>query len=88
MVTINIEKQMTDNKKDIRTRQLIVHEVAEIIEAYSEYTVAQHLSYILDKINSYYFDNERFLKEVQKYRSKLEDDIIEGEEEYFETELQ
>lgn len=87
MEIFNIELEMTENKESIRTKQLIIHELAEIFEAYPQYPIAQHLNYLTDKKNSWKFTNDELLKQIQKYRGKLEDEILEGDEEYFEDYL-
>lgn len=87
METYTIDFKMAETKESIRIKQLIIHELAEIIEAYPHYNVAEHLCYLTDRKNAYRLTNKEFLKEIEKYRNKLEEEIIEGEEEYFETEL-
>jgi len=78
---------MTESKQKMRVIQLLIHELVEILELYPQYDVAQHLSYLTDKKGFYKFTDDQVIKEIQRYRNKLEDEVLAGDEEYFETEL-
>lgn len=78
---------MNQNKKKIQINQLIIHNLIEIIELYPKYTITQHISYISDKKDFFKWSNEMFLKEIEKYKDRLEEDSSEGDEEFFEEEL-
>ena len=78
---------MTESKQKMRVIQLIIHELVELLELYPQYSVAQHLSYLSDKKGFYRFTDDQVIKEIQRYRNKLEDEILSGEEEYYEEEL-
>lgn len=82
-----IQLEMTESKQKMRIIQLIIHELIEILELYPQYTVAQHLDYLCDIKGFYRFTDDKVIKEIQRYRNKLEDEILAGQEEYFETEL-
>jgi len=87
MVSNKMINTMIDSKYRNKITQLIIHELTEILALYPQYSAAQHLSYLTDKKNAHRMNDDQVLKEIQKYRNKLEDEVIEGEEEYFETEL-
>jgi hypothetical protein len=78
---------MNDTRNRIRIKQLIIHEIVEILELYPQYDIAQHITYLADRKGFYRFTDDQVLKEIQRYKNKLEDEILEGEEEYYETEL-
>lgn len=81
---MNIEQAQT--KHELRIRQLIIHGLVEVLELFPQYTIGQHLSYLTDK-NIFKFTDEQVLKVLEKYKDKLEDEVLEGEEIYFEEEL-
>lgn len=87
MVFINPIEKMIESKQKMRVIQLLIHELVEILELYPQYGVAQHLSYLTDKKGFYKFTDDQVIKEIQRYRNKLEDEVLAGDEEYFETEL-
>ena len=55
----------------VKIRQLIIHNLIEIIELNTNYTVAQHLSYLSDKTNFYEMTDVQVLKKIEDYRRKL-----------------
>lgn len=85
------EHLQTNSKQALRIRQLIIHGLVEILELYPQYSIAQHLCYLTDRKlegkDCYKFTDNEILKEIEKYNEKLEEEVIEGEEVYFEAEL-
>ncbi len=74
---------MEQTRKNKQNRQLIIHSIAEIIELYPHYTVAEHLSYLCDKSNFFKWSDEEFFSRIEKYRDKLDEDPNPEEDELF-----
>ena len=70
---------------DLRTKILILRELSDIIELWSETPVIQHLITIQRPVTDVYsWTDEAFLKKIEKYRDDLEnikeEDIYEQRE--------
>ena len=68
------EKEQKENRERLKIRQHIVHNLIEVLEIYTGYTVAEHLSYLADKSSFYKMTDSQVLKEIERYRRKLEED--------------
>jgi len=74
-------------KNQIQVEQQILFNLAKIIEAFPQYTIAQHFSHFLRKKKEgkdvYFWSDETILKKVEEYYDELKTDLIhETDEEY------
>lgn len=67
---------MKPDKTTIQTKQLIFHNIMEIVELFPQYTVVQHLYHILrrkgDAKDPYTWEDTKLLKKFEDYRDELE----------------
>lgn len=67
-------------KAQIQVEQQILYNLANIIEAFPQYSIAQHLSHFLRKKNEtkdvYFWSDELILKKVEEYYDELKTDLI------------
>lgn len=81
---------MVNNKRtkqeDIRTKQLILKELLEIMELWSNIPTSQHIVCIMRPYkDAYYWSEEMLLKKIERYRNELEIDREEVEEDRYGT---
>jgi len=75
-------------KQQIRVEQQFLYNLAQIIELFPNYTLAQHLTHFLRRKDdasqgSYFWNDELLLHKVESYYDELKDELINGvEEEY------
>lgn len=67
------------DKQAMQTKQLIFHNLMQIIEQFTQYTVAQHLYFILrkkgDSQNIYDWSDNKVLKKFEDYKDELETEL-------------
>lgn len=67
----------------MRTKQLILKELLEIIELWPNIQIAQHLRLILRPNKDIYnWSDELLLKKVEKYRNELDNEVVENSSDY------
>lgn len=65
----------TRTRSSIRTKQLILKELLEIIELWPLVSVSQHLVTIMRPYHdAYHWNDDMILKKIEKYRDELEND--------------
>lgn len=68
-----------DHKSKIQTQQQFIYTLANAIEMYPQYTIAQHLLHFLRKKNEpkepYSWEDELLLKKVEDYYDELNSDL-------------
>lgn len=75
---------MKNRSDDIRMKQLILKELLEIFELWSNIPVAQHMMCIQRPYkDSYHWKDEMYLKKIERYRNELEIDREELEEDVY-----
>jgi hypothetical protein len=69
-------------KVKMRTKQLVLRELLEIIELWPNIPISQHMVCIMRPYSpSYKWSDELLLKKIEKYRYELETDKDDGTEE-------
>jgi hypothetical protein len=64
---------MSTVKDRVRIKQLILTEIAELVELWPDINVVQHLCTIMRPYTeAYLWSNEMLLKKIEKYRDELE----------------
>ncbi len=67
-------------KNQIQIEQQILYNFAQIIEAFPQYTVSQHISHFLRKKREtkdvYFWSDELVLKKIEEYYDELKTDLI------------
>jgi len=67
----------------MRTKQLILKELLEIIELFPQIPISQHLRLILRPNKDIYnWSDDKLLKKIELYRNELENDKEDEEEEF------
>lgn len=74
------------DKHRMQTTQQIIHNLLEIIELFPQYTVSQHLAFIIRRKDSngkelYFWKDEELLKKVEQHKEELEDELVSEKEE-------
>lgn len=75
--------KLENAKKQKQTIQLVLFNLNKVLELHPKYRIVQHISYIMDKKNSYNWTNEKFLSELEKYAEKLETEYDDLEEDLY-----
>lgn len=69
----------TVDKQTMQIKQLIFHNIMQIVEQFPQYTIAQHLAHIMrkksDSQKSYYWSDEKLLKKFEDYKDELESEL-------------
>lgn len=69
----------TIDKHSMQVKQLIFHNLMQIVELFPQYTVAQHLYHIMrkkgDTQDVYYWKDEKMLKKFEDYKDELETEL-------------
>ena len=72
-------------KNQIQVEQQVLFNLAKIIEAFPQYSIAQHLSHFLRKKKEtkdvYFWSDELILKKVEEYYDELKTDLVQETEE-------
>jgi predicted component of type VI protein secretion system len=67
------------NNRSIQEEQQILYLLAQIVEAFPQYTISQHLAHILRKkseaVEAYHWDNALLLKKFEGYYDELNQDL-------------
>ena len=67
------------DKQEMQIKQLIFHNLMQIVEQFSQYTVAQHLYFILRRKNDpqtiYDWSDAKLLKKFEDYKDELETEL-------------
>ena len=67
------------NSKSIQEEQQILYLLAQIVEAFPQYTIAQHLAHITRKkselLESYHWSNPLLLKKFEGYYNELNQEL-------------
>lgn len=67
------------DKHTMQIKQLIFHNIMQIVEQFPQYTVAQHLYFILrrkgDKEEIYNWSDGKVLKKFEDYKDELETEL-------------
>ena len=64
------------SKQNAQIKQQIFHHFIEIVEAFPQYTIAQHITHILRPITgSYQWSDEALLKKFEQYRDELDTEL-------------
>jgi len=67
------------DKEEMQVKQLIFHNLMQIVEQFPQYTVAQHLYFILrrkgDKEEIYNWPDKKVLKKFEDYKDELETEL-------------
>lgn len=67
-------------KSQIQIEQQVLFNLAQIIEAFPQYTIAQHLVHFLRKKREtkdvYFWSDEFILKKIEEYYDELKTDLI------------
>lgn len=67
------------NSSDIRTQKQFLYNLAQIIELFPQYSIAQHVLHFLrpkgDK-DPYFWSNESLLKKIEQYYDELKQDLL------------
>lgn len=74
-------------KNQIQTEQQVLFTLANIIETFPQYTIAQHLSHFLRKKkevkDAYFWSDDLILRRVEEYYDELKTDLLhEKDEDY------
>jgi len=73
------------DKEGMQIKQLIFHNLMQIVEQFPQYTVAQHLYFILrrkgDKQEIYHWPDKKVLKKFEDYKDELETELANFEPE-------
>lgn len=67
-------------KQTMQIKQLIFHNLMQIVEMFPQYTVAQHLYFILRRKDEnspelYFWDDIKVLKKFEDYKDELETEL-------------
>lgn len=69
----------TTDKQEMQIKQLIFHNLMQIVEQFPQYTVSQHLYFILrrkgDAQEIYYWNDTKLLKKFEDYKDELETEL-------------
>lgn len=76
----------TKTKQQIRTEQQFLYTLAQIIEIFPQYTIAQHLSHFmrtkgLESKDVYFWQDETILRKLESYYDELKSDLLDQTEE-------
>jgi hypothetical protein len=67
------------NNRSIQEEQQILHLLAQIVEAFPQYTIAQHIAHIMRKKNepleAYHWNNILLLKKFENYYDELNQEL-------------
>ena len=67
------------DKQNMQIKQLIFHNLMQIVEQFPQYTIAQHFSHVLrrktDSQPSYNWNDEKTLKKFEDYKDELETEL-------------
>lgn len=73
------------DKEGMQIKQLIFHNLMQIVEQFPQYTVAQHLYFILrrkgDREEIYNWSDKKVLKRFEDYKDELETELATTEPE-------
>lgn len=65
------------SSQQIRTEQQFLYLLAQIIEAFPQYSIAQHLTHMLRKKNDiqdvYFWSQDTILKKIEQYYDELKE---------------
>lgn len=69
------------DKHRMQTTQQIIHNLLETIELFPQYTVAQHLAFIIRRKDPnakelYFWKDEELLKKVEQHKEELENELV------------
>lgn len=66
-------------KQEIQVEQQFLYNLAQIIEAFPQYKIAEHLGHFLRKkyenAESYYWSNELLLQKIEDYYNELKETL-------------
>lgn len=66
------------SKKQGQIKQQIFHNFVEIVELFTQYTMAQHMVHVLrPQTGCYQWTDEELLRKFEQYRDELENDLAE-----------
>lgn len=67
-------------KQQIRVEQQFLYTLAQIIEIFPQYTMAQHISHFMrskgDGKNTYFWSDETLLSKLEAYYDELKTDLL------------
>lgn len=76
---------MMKTKNQVQTEQQFLYNLAQVIEAFPQYTIAQHLCHFLRKKNEfkdvYFWSDEILLNKIESYYDELKEDLLVNTEE-------
>lgn len=77
----------TKTKAQVQIEQQLLYNLAQVIEAFPQYTVAQHICHFLRKKNelkdAYHWSDELLLNKLEAYYDELKTELVNiGEEDY------
>ncbi len=71
---------MPKTKQQIRTEQQFLYTLAQIVESFPQYTIAQHLIHFLRKKGeakeTYFWSDEVVLQKLEFYYDELKQDLL------------
>lgn len=70
---------ITKPKSQVQIEQQFLYNLAQVLEAFPQYTIAQHLSHFMRKKNdnkeAYFWSNELLLSKIEEYYDELKSDL-------------
>lgn len=74
----------TKTKQQIRIEQQFLYTLAQIIEIFPQYTIAQHLSHFMrskgvETKSVYFWNDETILRKLEAYYDELKNDLLNQE---------
>jgi hypothetical protein len=75
----------TKTKQETQVEQQVFYNLVQIVEAFPQYTLAQHIHHFLrkkgDEQDPYFWSDEKLLKKIEKYYDEINSELVLPKEE-------